>query len=156
MERTAMRNQGKALPKYRKHKATGRAIVTLNGRDIYLGPHGTRASKIEYDRLIAEWLANGRRDRENIEITVSELISAYWKFAQGYYVKYGKRTGELAGVQVALRHLRTLWGNIPANDFGPKSLVAVRQVMVDAGNSRGYTNQQTCRVKRCFRWGVDH
>jgi hypothetical protein len=30
------------LPKYRKHKATGQAVVTLNGSDCYLGPHGIR------------------------------------------------------------------------------------------------------------------
>ena len=33
------------FPKYRKHRASGQAVVTLNGRDIYLGPHGTKASK---------------------------------------------------------------------------------------------------------------
>ena len=49
-----------AALKYRKHKASGQAIVTLNGKDNYLGTHGTAASKREYDRLISEWLANGR------------------------------------------------------------------------------------------------
>ena len=38
------------LPKYRKHKASGQAIVTIGGRDNYLGPHGTVVSKLEYDR----------------------------------------------------------------------------------------------------------
>ena len=49
-----------SLPKYRKHKASGQSFVELNGRRFYLGPHGTKASKNEYDRLIGEWLANGR------------------------------------------------------------------------------------------------
>src|SRR3954453_2436990 len=48
-------------PSYRKHRASGQAIVTIDGQDIYLGPHGTKASKSEYDRIIGEWLANGRR-----------------------------------------------------------------------------------------------
>ena len=47
-------------PSYRLHKPTGQAVVTLDGRDFYLGKHGTPASRAEYDRLIAEWLANGR------------------------------------------------------------------------------------------------
>ena len=47
------------LPKYRLHKASGQAVVTFNGRDFYLGPHATKTSKIEYDRLIGEWLAHG-------------------------------------------------------------------------------------------------
>ena len=42
-------------PKYRKHKASGQALVTLNGRDFYLGPHGSPESRADYDRLVAEW-----------------------------------------------------------------------------------------------------
>ncbi|MCA9231188.1 MAG: hypothetical protein KDA57_11075 [Planctomycetales bacterium] len=41
-----------SVPKYRKHRASGQAVLTLNGRDYYLGPHGTKASRREYDRLI--------------------------------------------------------------------------------------------------------
>ena len=48
-------------PAYRKHRASGQAIVTIDGQDIYLGPFGTQASRNEYDRIIGEWLANGRR-----------------------------------------------------------------------------------------------
>ncbi len=49
-----------SVPKYRKHRASGQAVVTLNGRDFYLGPHNTKASRLEYDRLTSEWLANDR------------------------------------------------------------------------------------------------
>jgi len=41
------------FPKYRKHRASKQAVVTLSGRDHYLGPHGTKASHIPDDRLIA-------------------------------------------------------------------------------------------------------
>ncbi len=43
----------RALPTYRHHHASGQAVVTLDGHDYYLGPHGTRTSKQEFDRLIA-------------------------------------------------------------------------------------------------------
>lgn len=52
-----MRGRANKLPKHAKHRASGKAVVRLNGVDHYLGPHGTKASKIEYDRLIGEWLA---------------------------------------------------------------------------------------------------
>jgi hypothetical protein len=48
-------------PKYRKHKASNLAVVTLGGTDIYLGPYGTKASRDEYDRVVGKWLAAGRR-----------------------------------------------------------------------------------------------
>ena len=48
------------VPKYRRHKPTGQAVVTLSGKDHYLGKWNTTASKAEYSRLIGEWLAAGR------------------------------------------------------------------------------------------------
>ena len=33
------------IPEYRLHKPTGRGVVRLNGRDIYLGTHGTPESQ---------------------------------------------------------------------------------------------------------------
>lgn len=48
-------------PKYRLHKASGQAGVSLGRRDHYLGPWNTKASRAEYDRLVGEWLLNGRR-----------------------------------------------------------------------------------------------
>ncbi len=55
------RQSSSFVPKYRKHRANGQAIVTICGVDHYLGPHGTKASRLEYDRLIGEWLQNGRQ-----------------------------------------------------------------------------------------------
>jgi hypothetical protein len=43
-----------SIPKYRKHKQSGQAVETLNGRNFLLGPYGTQASKAEYDRVTAE------------------------------------------------------------------------------------------------------
>ena len=81
-----------STPKYRKHRASGQALVTLDGRDFYLGPHGTRASRREYDRLVAEWMQNGRclTVAQADGLTVTELAAAYWRFAKGYYQKDGR------------------------------------------------------------------
>lgn len=34
--------------------------MTIDGRDFYLGKHGTPSTLAVYDRLVAGWLANGR------------------------------------------------------------------------------------------------
>ena len=151
-----MRGHGKKPPSYRKHKRSGQAVVTLNGQDFYLGTHGSKASKAEYDRLIGEWLTNGhtRLDVELGQITISELCSAYWKFAQGYYVKNGKKTDELAGLKTAIKTLSQAYASTPAKDFGPLSLEAVRNRFINAGHCRNYVNQNVGRIKRMFRWGV--
>lgn len=43
---------------YRRHKATGKAVVTIGGRDIYLGKYNSAESRQEYNRLIAEWTSH--------------------------------------------------------------------------------------------------
>ena len=50
-----------AAPRYCRHRPAGQAVVTLDGKAFYLGPWGTKTSKREYDRLVGEWQANGRR-----------------------------------------------------------------------------------------------
>ena len=63
------------VPKLTKHKASGRAVVCLNGRDCYCGPWGSKEAHLEYDRLISLWLANGRRlDSENADLRIATLV----------------------------------------------------------------------------------
>ena len=42
-------------PAYRLHKARNCAVVTIDGKNHYLGPYGSPESHEKYARLIAEW-----------------------------------------------------------------------------------------------------
>ena len=143
-------------PKYRKHKATGQAVVTLNGKDFYLGPYGSKASRVEYDRITAEWLQNGRSlpRCDHADTTVVEIIAAYVKFAFRYYVKGGRPTREATLIRDTMRFVRDPYGRTPAVEFGPLALKAVRQRMIDAGHSRCYINKNVDRIRRMFRWAA--
>ncbi len=146
-----------ATPKYCKHKATGQAIVTIAGRDHYLGPHGTKASRLEYDRLIGEWLASGRPNRQTSlhnDITVIELCRAYWKFAKPYYSKNGEMTSNVYHVKDCLRYLRRNYGHTQAEEFGPLALKALRAQMIEAGLARTYINENVSWIRRIFRWAA--
>src|SRR5689334_22132957 len=97
-------------PKYRKHRASGQAVVTIGRQDHYLGPYGTAASRREYDRIIAEWLANGRRGATGAacDLLIVELIANYWRHARSYYRSpadgpdAGDSNGELSCLRLAL------------------------------------------------------
>ncbi len=148
----------RSTPKYRKHRASGQAIVTIGGRDFYLGPHGSKASIREYDRLIAEWLANGRTlpgDEIDHGLTIVELFAAYMRYARTYYRRSSPKGNERDEIKRALRTVKQLYGKTPAAEFTPKRLKAVRQVWIDAGNSRSYINKKVERVRRVFCWGVE-
>src|SRR5208282_1642180 len=101
-------------PTYCHHKATGQGVVRIHGKDYYLGKYGSAESRAEYDRLIAEWLGNGRRLAQLTASdgpTVAELVLSYWRWAEGYHRdEQGNPRGELDNVRTALIPLRKLYG----------------------------------------------
>jgi len=148
-----------AVPKYRKHRASGQAVVTILGRDHYLGPHGSRVSRDAYDRLIAEFLANGRRAPADEvttapERTVVEVLAEYWRFCKGYYRKDGEQTSEVEAMKLVIRDTRVEFAKLPVSKFGPNALKRVRQRWIDRGLTRSGINKNQRRLTRIFRWAV--
>ena len=144
-----------AVPKYRKHKSSRQAFVEINGRRHYLGPWQSKASKLEYDRLVTEWLSSGRSTSYGLPANVTsvvELVVAYLEYAKAYYGA-GQR-GEYANMRHALRPLRELYGRHPAREFGPLHLKAVREKFLALGHSRKHINASVQRIGRVFRWAV--
>ena len=142
-------------PKYRRHKAKGLALVTINGRDIYLGKYGSESSKQEYRRLVAEYLQHGAvSTTSQSEVTVAEVMAAYLRYAKGYYRKAGKLTREYGLIVECCGFVKGLYSRSLATDFGPLALKAVRQAMVNADHSRKHINKNIERVRRMFKWSA--
>jgi integrase len=142
------------IPSYRRHRASGHAVVTLNGRDIYLGRHGSPQSRAEYDRVVNEWLALGRHlpdrcDGESGEWLVKELIHGYRA-----YVIANSSDYEVEKLAYALKPVRKMYGDTPASKFGPVAFQAVRQSMIDAGLGASTIRQRLGIIKRMVGWGV--
>jgi len=108
------------IPSYRRHKATGQAVVTLGGRDIYLGRYNSAASRAEYNRVIAEWTAHGGalpKQRTN-DLTVTEFVTAFLRYVKGYYRRpNGSLTTELKNFKLAIRRLKAIYGRALDNVF---------------------------------------
>jgi integrase len=151
-----------SVPKYRHHKGSGQAFVQVKGKRHYLGVYGTPDSKQRYARFVAELSASPAVQLPVVpaaspaSLTVVELADAYHEFCKGYYRKKdGTPSGWLDHIQLVLdKHLAELYGRTPAADFGPKAFKAIRQRLVDAGNSRPYVNKLMPIVTRCFKWGA--
>lgn len=141
-------------PSLRLHKPSKQAVVTIDGRDHYLGPWGSRRAKVEYERLIAEWTANGGMGGgPGRSVTVAELVLAYRKFAATYYAPPSQ---EAAQIRLAMRPLVGKYGHTFARDFGPLALKAVRQTWIEAGLARKYINQRVGRIVRTWAWAVEN
>ena len=170
-------------PKYRFHKARDLAVVTIGGRDHYLGAYDSPESREKYHRLVAEFLAARSDPLPAIAsppaITITELIAKYWQFSKTYYVKNHQPTSELSAIKLALRFVRKLYGRTAAHEFSPKKLKAVQEAMIahemvrtlrtpDAngvvvestkvvrrGLARRCINKLISRVRRMFAWAVE-
>lgn len=158
-------SRSSSIPSYRLHKQSGQAVVTLadglgGRRDVLLGKHGSAESRAEYLRVISEWEINGHRlpqiGSAPSDRWVSELILAYWKFAETYYVKNGRATSQQERVKRSLRFVRELYGHTRATAFGPLALKAVRGKMVEAGWTRIHVNHCVGCIKRMFKWAVEN
>jgi integrase len=159
-------------PSLRRHKGVNQGVVTLNGRDHYLGPWPAAKQKPPvsvqqaYERLIAEWLAGGRRLPEAEHgLTVADVIVRLWPHVEQHYRRAdGTATGEPREYRAAFRPLNHLYGTLPAAEFSPLKLEAVRGLMVSgythprygpqAALSRGVINQRVGRIVRLYRWAT--
>ena len=147
------------IPGYRFHKASGQAVVRLNGRSFYLGPWQSPDSKRKYDRLIIEWLASSRRLEAVLkepELTIDVLVEQYWVHAEAYYVDHqtGGPAQELGNIRHAIRHLTRLYGQTLAAKFGPVAFRAIQLQMVQDGLARGTIASRLGKIRRIFRWAV--
>lgn len=158
-----LRGRGMKPPNYRRHKRSGQAVVTLGGRDCYLGPWNSAASKAKYRRRLAEWNAVGCPadiPPDPSALTVVELIERYWNHVKTYYPDQTREST----IKPTLRRLRRLYGPTLAFEFGPLAMKAFQRALIDerialkdGGTqrlSRPYVNRALQWVRRMFKWAV--
>lgn len=159
-----------SIPAYRRHKKPGkeadRAYVTIGGRQVYLGRHDSPESLQKYDRLITEYLANGRvaSPADAAELSINEILLAYLQFASVEYQTDGEPSNAYHEIRHALQELAQLYGMTPANAFGSTELKVVRQAMLDKKLekmkferlTRKGINKRIKRICRVFSWAVEN
>lgn len=161
-------------PKYRLHKSTGQAVVSIHGKVIQLGPFGSQKSHARYQEEIANWRA--LRQKQEVEeaaepeislkelqarrlrgypVSIDELALAYLDFARGYYKKKGRVTREAEIIGDMLRALVRHHSGEPIDEFGPVKLKELRERMIEEVDwCRKHINRQVSRLTRMFKWAV--
>src|SRR5262249_54749199 len=98
-------------------------------------------------------------------ITVAELLAAWLRHARGYYrTPDGEPAGGLHNYTHSLRPLTPLYAALPAAEFSPLKLKAVRRLMVEGylhpehgeqeALARTNVNRRVGRIKHVFSWAV--
>ncbi len=145
----------RSIPSYCLHKASGQAVVRINGRDHYLGAHGSPQSYTRYAELVARLASSGEPAPSIVQdLTVSELLLAHDDWAQTYYQKAGRPTRSLANVRRPLALVRQLFGSARAADFGPLALDQVRRHMISLDWARRHINQAVGTIRRTWKWAA--
>lgn len=150
-----------AVPSYRLHRASGQAVCTIDGKDVYLGRHGSEESRKRYGDILAKAAAHLPIEPQrgnSLPIptgpTIDELSVKFIEFADGHYLKNGRPTSEIDIIKAAIAPLHQFWGDVPASGFGPKLLKAYRDKLVARGITRNTINALVGRVRRIFRHAV--
>ena len=115
----------------------------MNGRDVYLGRYGSPESRAEYDRLLAEWLCNGRNlracttDVSSSDLTVNELIVGLPPPRRRLLCQERQTDGGACESPPLLSGLYVSSTAIPRpGEFGPLALKAVRGALIETGICR--------------------
>lgn len=142
-----------SLPAYCLHKTSGRAVVFIDRKPVYLGKFNSPEARRKYGEIIAN-LSKGigpgsGRAKPDPGITVAHLCL---KYATEHLPRYSDDEQDCQ--RGAVRILRELFGETPAADFGPLRLRTVQAAMIERGWSRGYINRQVKRLRFIFKWGV--
>jgi len=122
-------------PKLRLHKPSGQGFIEVKGWLRYVGrwdperPDDYPITQENYEAAVKEVRVNGGRlpDR-GADTRVVEVVTAFLDHAKTYYRgPDGNPTTAVANFRIALNPLRELYGNLPAAQFGPLNLRAVRE-----------------------------
>lgn len=147
------------VPLMKRHPS-GRAYCRwkLNGsaHEKYFGKWGTPEADVRYRRFGAEWIAGPSVAEAGgkLDLTVTELFGQWIGWVATEYRKGGRLTSEFGICSAARDRVVPLYGDVPAEQFGPAALRVVRAGMVDAGLSRPTIARYVYRVCRCFSWGA--
>ena len=138
------------IPSYRLHKASGQAVVTILGKDIYLGPHDTPESHRRYGEVIATYTSTGTTPLPaGAALTVRDAVD---RFRASRLAELEPK--EQSHYKSILEELIALLGPTMLAELGAVRYEAVRQQFVNRGWSRKYVNKQCSRLKQLLRWLV--
>ncbi len=147
------------LPKYCLHRSSGQAVVRLSGRDYYLGEYGTPESRAKFQRLIREFVNAGFRmpsPDERRTYVVAKLCDDFLSYAEKVYRhRDGSPTGTVPNVKTAMRHLFEFAADVEAAQFGPRTLVGLRERLIEEGLARSTVNDRVQIVRHAFKWAAE-
>ena len=165
----------KAIVPERRYHVSGQSVVTIDGKNFYLGPHNEALTVARYACLVKAYQDNGYRlpadysiddvrqattaqfgdmmveDQSEEPVKVKHLAEAY----KAYILKRYENAAQDKSRRAEIADWLTQYdGELLVDRFGPKKLREYRDRLNDGTRSRGYLNRLTNEIRSVFRWGV--
>lgn len=166
----------KAKAPQRRYHLSGQSVVTIDGKDFYLGKHDSLESIARYAVLISIYQAGGLRlpddfdaaalderaalllgqsheptHQANEPILVRHVTASYREHVK---VRYASNPAELHRFNQVCDELDKHDGDRHADQYGPLALQRQRERWVKSGKARSYCNRLTRIVVRLFKYAV--
>ena len=165
------------VPQLRYH-ISGQSVVSLDGKDFYLGKHDSAASIARYAVLICEYQAGGLSlpegfDQETLylrakalETMPDALVASHQAnmpillkhvtaaFRLRVEKRYADQVQESHRFNQVCNAMDEHDGHLLASKYGPMALQRQRQRWIDSGKARVYCNRLTNAIVRIFKFGV--
>jgi len=141
--------------------------VRLPGQgDVYFGPAGVwpagqkkpPASVVkDYQKAVSNWLARGGLEAPPLVpeegATCGDLAAAYLSYAEKTFRKRGKPTKLFGHANEVCKPMVRLFGDLPAECFGPQESRAIREELLrDGKRSKTTVQQYHARLKAMWGW----
>jgi integrase len=150
-------------PSYLHHGSSDRArAVWTDGRGkrhfrLLPGKYGSAESRSTYARLLLELdvAPHHAELAKRNDLAVAEVLDAYREFALKHYRQPdGRLSSTIHEVQIVVRALDALYGEMPAAVLGPLAIKTAMQQWVVDGCSRVEVNRRLGVIKRVFKWAA--
>ena len=148
------------IPKFSIDRS-GRAFCKIGGRFVSLGRGDNPSSRLRYAEVLQN-LSKGlpaisdRGGPPSVGLSVNEVCLAFMLHAQVEYVdaSSGKPSKEYDCYKSAVKPLRELFGDLPAESFGPNALRTVREQYIANGWTRSFIGKSVSRIRHIWKWAV--
>lgn len=169
----------KAKAPARRYHMSGQSVVTIGGRDFYLGPHDSPESIARYAALIIHYQSAGMTlpddfDQSSLDIQAAKMLGQLSPqaaasdqakqpklvrhvtaaYREHIATKYAETPAEIHRLTAICDDIDRHDGDVEATKYGPLRLQAQRQRWVDSGKARVYCNRLTNAVKRIWKFAV--
>ena len=165
------RRRSGEMPRVAVVKPHNHVRVRIGGRAYWLGKSAngrvTKDQQREASKLWQQYLDGGisnsqpplesstdSQELNSKKLTVGQMMQQYLAYAEIYYKKPdGRTTSCVAEILTAFRSL-ALWSDTLADEFGPKTLKAVRVAEINRGRPRVTVNRIAKTIRSAFKWAA--